>query len=85
MPFPRIRFLGKNMSEPMRLRRAVAYLTVRGLAFSVTLVHWDTQKHMLIFENESNIWGYRDQLERLLKGATRSVALYKSDVGVKHE
>lgn len=69
----------------VRVRRAVAYLTVRGLSFSVTLVHWDKDKRQLVFENDSQIWGYRNQLERLISGSARSVALYKSDAGAKHE
>ena len=73
------------MSKHMHLRRAVAYLTVRGLAFSVTLVHWDKDRRQLVFKSDSRIWGYRNQLERLLNGSTRSVALYKNDAGVKRE
>jgi hypothetical protein len=73
------------VSESVHVRRPVAYLTVRGLAFSVTLVYWDAVKRQLIFENDSRIWGYRNQLERLLNGSTRSVALYKNDAGVKRE
>lgn len=66
-------------------RRPIAYVTVRGLSFSVTLVHWDAEKRQLVFENDSKIWGYRNQLERLLNGSVRSVACYKPDGGVKRE
>jgi len=66
-------------------RCPVAYITARGLSFSVTPVHWDAEKHQLVFDNACKIWGYRNQLERLLNGSARSAACYKSDGGVKRE
>jgi hypothetical protein len=66
-------------------RRPIAYITVRGRSFSVTLVHWDAERRQLVFENDTKIWGFRNQLERLLNGSVRSVACYESDGDAKRE
>ena len=66
-------------------RRPIAFITIRGRSFSVTPVHWDAERRQLVFENEVKIWGYANQLERLVRGSVRSVACYKSDGGVKRE
>jgi hypothetical protein len=63
------------------VRHPVAFLVVRGLSFSVILIHYDADKRELVFERESRIWGYRFQLERALDGSVRSVPLFRSDNG----
>jgi len=66
-------------------RRPIAYITIRGRSFSVTPVNWDAEKRQLVFENDVKIWGYANQLERLVRGSVRSVACYKSDGGANRE
>lgn len=66
-----------------RVRRAVAYLIVRGKSFTVCPVHYDKENRKLVFEHDVEIWGYRFQLERLLEGSARSVALFKSEPFVR--